>query len=139
MFLYWHISPVIPRRHTHLLGELVDTIDRTTLITAGNHQLRTNGLDDILLRLTFQCCQHPLFHPLVDLSVHTNGAYQHLWLTVSQSGSLTGHLPKIRQEVFRRQLHTAMLTLSHRDGEPLQLPSIGRRLKRNKLVGSHHA
>ena len=47
------ISHPIPRRHTYLARQLIDTIDGTTLVGAENHQLSLVCEDEILLPFRF--------------------------------------------------------------------------------------
>ena len=49
-----HIRPVIPRAHTNLLAQFIDTVNRTTLVTTCNDQLILHRRDDEHLCLTFQ-------------------------------------------------------------------------------------
>ena len=134
MLLYWHIGPVIPGRDTDLLRQFIDTIHCSTLITARNHQLTTDGLDDIFLGLTFQVGQFTLLHPLVYLLITSHCTYQHLDCLIGESAFLTRHLLKISQEVASSQLHTTMLTLTQTNSHLSQLPCVCRGLECNKTI-----
>src|SRR5574344_1499997 len=62
MMLYRNISPEIPRRDPYLRRQFVNTIYRSTSITAGNHQLMTNNSDNILFILSAQLANINLPH-----------------------------------------------------------------------------
>ena len=75
MLLYGNICPIVPRRYTHLLRQLINAKYGASLVAARNDQLVVDGLDDVFLRLAFQVFQHTLFHPVVDKAVAANGSY----------------------------------------------------------------
>ena len=54
MMFYRYICPIIPRRHTHLLGEFIDAINSTSAVATCNNQLIVNQRDNELLTFAFQ-------------------------------------------------------------------------------------
>ena len=53
MFGNGSIGHPVPRTHTDLTGEFIDTIDGAALIGTGNNKFITVGRDDVLFPLAF--------------------------------------------------------------------------------------
>ena len=59
------VSPPVPRRHTQLTAQLIDTIDGAAAVRAGNVQTVANGGDDEFLAFALQIGQFQAVNLLV--------------------------------------------------------------------------
>ena len=123
MLLRRHISPVVPGRHAYLARQLVDAVDRTPLVAAGNHQLSVDGLDDVFLRLALQVLQQSLLHPQVYLLVGANGSDEDLLTRLTDGRLAASHQLKVLLQIGSRQLYARVLPWGIADGHVLQQPA----------------
>ena len=81
-----HISPPIPGRDTYLLTQLIDAVDRATLVTAYHHQLAVYHIDEIALPLPTYLTDvyFVLLHPTVDQPAMSKGPDQDTVLGLSR-------------------------------------------------------
>ena len=104
---HWHISPVVPGRHTYLLRQFIDAEDGTALVTACYDKLITNSLNDVFFIFSFQVLQFSFLYPLVYLTIYTNSAYHYaLGRTIQHTA---GHLLEITLQAGNSPMNTRML------------------------------
>ena len=101
-----HIRPVIPRAHTNLLAQFIDTVNRTTLVTTSNDQLILHRRDDEHLCLTFQILdgRHLLRHLVNDATLSQRANHNREILSAR-------HLLQILLQVVDGDMHTLPIVL----------------------------
>ena len=131
MSYHRHISPIVPRRHTHLTGELIDAEDCSPLVASCNHELTVYCFDDVFLRPALQITKNALLNPLVNLLIRAYGTYQN---TIASISSLTRHALKVLFQAGDSQLHTTMFAIVERYASLTYRYGIGRWLERHELL-----
>ena len=128
VFLRRHICPIIPRAHTDLLAQFIDTIDRTTLITARNDQLILHRRDDEHLRLSLQFLdgRHLLRHLVNDATLAQRTHHDREVLPAR-------HLLQVLLQVVDGNMHTLPIVLVIHNTTLLL-----RQTKGTTLRGEHH-
>ena len=125
-----HVSPVIPRRYAHLLGEFVDAIDGASAVASCDDELLIYEGDDEFLALALELSGIDAFlaHQLVDGGRMAQGSYQDAWLGVfamgtaiqGGEGSLTSaYLTEVLDKCLDRIAYTLAVVGIHIDFNPV--------------------
>ncbi len=109
-----HIGPIVPRRHPHLTGKLVDAVDGSAAVAAGDHQLAALGCDDKLLAFPHQVLlvDDTFAHQLVDgLGVAQRTDHDRRLFVGSDSGREPAHALNIGGQIVRGTAHTPLVVV----------------------------